>query len=230
MCSKPSAKELSGHEIKKFHENLLSLADDNFHEFPWRQTDDPYKILVSEFMLHRTRAQQVVPIYSKFVSRYPALKDVSTAEQDELKTLLEPLGLNWRIKNMINALKIISENYNEVPLDFESLKSIHGIGQYIAGATVCFSKNVHIPLIDTNILRVIGRYWGREFNENTRRRKDTREFISTVTSTDNPSKLYYAVIDHAHTVCLPRNPECEKCPLSNSGCVYYRDSMKPAPS
>lgn len=230
MCSQPSTKEHSKNEIEKFQEYLLSWAKDNFHEFPWRDTDDPYRILVSEFMLHRTRAQQVVPIYKKFVSRYPALKYVSAADQDELKSLLEPLGLNWRIENMINALKKISKKYNEVPLDFKSLKSIHGIGQYIAGATVCFSKNAHVPLIDTNILRVIGRYWGREFNENTRKRKDTREFISTVTSTDNPSKLYYAIIDHAHSVCLPRNPECEKCPLSKSGCVYYRDSMTPAPS
>lgn len=210
--------------IKQFRKNLLVWGKKHFQKFPWRKSHCPYKILVSEFMLHRTRAKQVVPVYIEFINQYPSLAAFNNSDFEEIKKLLNPLGLNWRIENMIGALREISKTHDEVPADYEQLKSIYGIGQYIAGATVCFSSNSNVALIDTNTLRVIGRFWGKDFNERTRKLKKTREFVGKVTHSHDPRNLYFSIIDLSHKICHINNPECSTCPLKDIRCKYFMDN------
>ena len=127
--------------ISDFQRELMKWGNKNFQKFPWRDIDDPYKILVSEFMLHRTRALQVEPVYSTFIEDYPSLELFSQAKPQDIKEELSTLGLSWRIDNLINALREIHNKYDSVPSNYDILISFHGIGQYIAGATVCFSSN-----------------------------------------------------------------------------------------
>ena len=213
-------KEPEKSKIKIFQQELIEWGRENFQAFLWRETKDPYRILVSEFMLHRTRAIQVEPVYVDFINEYPSLEEFSKSNQREIKERLNTLGLTWRTENLINAMREIHNKYGSVPDDLDKLLNIHGIGQYIAGATVCFSSNQNVSLVDTNTLRVIGRYFGFTFDEKSRKKKETVYIIGKVTESKKPRTLYYAIIDLAHTICKLRDPECFRCPLMNKGCRY----------
>jgi A/G-specific adenine glycosylase len=126
---------------------------------------------------------------------------------------------------MIKALNYLWENYHEVPTDFDQLISVEGIGQYIAGATVCFSKNEPVVLVDTNTVRVVGRVFGLDLSGEARRRKSVIATISETCHPERPRDYYYALIDFAHTVCTPRNPDCMNCPLLDIPCSFGKSRV-----
>jgi A/G-specific adenine glycosylase len=210
--------------IQFFRKSLLTWGEKNTRKFPWRNQKDPYRVLVSEFMLHRTQTRQVLPVYTSFIKSYPKLKDVRNESDFNLHLLLTPLGLEWRISGMISALKAIWEKYQQVPTEYEELVSIRGIGPYIAGATVCFTQNKPIALVDTNIVRVTGRVFGLSLIGEARRRKELIDTIATVCDIKEPRKFYYAMIDLAHLVCLSRVPDCSRCPLASLPCIFFKQS------
>ena len=126
---------------------------------------------------------------------------------------LQPLGLRWRIERMISALHEIRIRFGEVPQNYDELVYIAGIGPYIAGATVCFSSNQAQVLIDTNVVRVIGRIFGLSLHGEARRRKDVFQTIDAVVDRNSPRDFYYAIIDLAHTICHSKVPNCYLCPM-----------------
>lgn len=199
---------------------IRNWGNGKLRNFPWRFVDDPYIILVSEFMLHRTQALQVEPVFNIFITRYPSLYTFFQGNYQEIYEILMPLGLNWRIRNMIDALRQLWINYQSVPTEYEKLIAIHGIGQYIAGATVCFSTKQPYVLIDTNIVRVIGRLSGLDLSGEARRRKEIKTSINYFLDKSDPRFFYYSIIDIAHLICRPKSPDCSICPL-NKFCVFY---------
>ena len=208
--------------ITHFRKRILSWGKENIRDFLWRYQQDPYRVLVSEFMLHRTQSRQVIPIYVAFLEKYPDLDAACAAGDQELRDILEPLGLNWRITGMINALRVIREKFGNVPADVELLMEIPGIGDYIAGATVCFTQNLPVALIDTNIVRVIGRVFGLSLIGEARRRKEMMVAIKQACDLADPRNYHYAMIDLAHMICVNRVPLCEICPLADLPCEYTR--------
>lgn len=192
----------------------------NIRAYPWRYIDDPYKVLVSELMLHRTQVKQVVPIYTRFVEQCPTLFDFSTTDHQKVGELLSPLGLTWRIQGMQEALVTLWRTQQSVPVDYEKLISIPNIGQYIAGAVVCFTTNQVMTLIDSNIVRVAGRVFGLDLHGEARRRRSVIEAISAVVDPVQPRDFYYAMIDLAHKICRPGSPMCGDCPLVNIPCRF----------
>ena len=208
--------------IEVFQKKLLEWGKFHIQEYPWRYLTDPYLILVAEFMLHRTQAPQVKPIYRSFIERFPTLSIFVTTDIDEIKTLLYPLGLHWRIRSLIEALSKLWEMCRCVPKEYEQLISIPGIGPYIAGATVCFSQNKPLALVDTNTVRVVGRCLGLDIRGEARRRKSVIMAITHVSDNSAPRDFYYAMIDLAHTVCLPKTPLCDQCPLFSVPCKFQQ--------
>mgnify|MGYP001055804247 CR=1 FL=1 len=213
-------------QISDLRKHLLEWGNENTKSYPWRWVNDPYRILVSEFMLHRTQAKQVIPIYEQFIVVYPDLRSFSQADHNETRTMLSSLGLQWRIDGMIRALAEIWESYQEVPPDQEKLRSIDGIGQYIAGATICFSLNEPVTLIDTNTVRVVGRVFGLDLSGEARRRKSVVLAIKETCDPDNPCDYYYSMIDLAHQICKVRTPLCVTCPLLDLPCAYGNSMTK----
>ena len=209
--------------IKLFRRGVLRWGKKNTRSFPWRYQDNPYKVLVSEFMLHRTQAHQVVPVFKDFIHKYPTLTSFCTADKKEISETLKSLGLTWRIKGMITALNELWISHNEVQANYEQLLSIRGIGQYIAGATVCFSQNLPVTLIDTNTVRIVGRVLGLSLIGEARRRKPMIQAISCLTDPESPRDFYYAMIDIAHTVCKSHDPICQECPLISLPCKFAGD-------
>jgi A/G-specific adenine glycosylase len=224
----------AANRIAKFRKCLLVWAEQNMQQYPWRFLNDPYAILVAEFMLHRTQTRQVQPIFEKFIGEYPTLSDYAQADSDRVAALLHSLGLHWRTQAMMNALSEMWRTYGEVPVDYEKLTSIRGIGQYIAGATICFSRNERITLIDSNIVRVVGRVFGLNLAGEARRKRSVIAAITEVCDPVQPRTFYYALIDLAHSICTPQRPDCQRCPLLEVPCAYgtYRtsgDDREPQP-
>jgi len=214
------SETISEEEISRFRYPLLSWGVSHTRSYPWRYLDDPYKVIVSEFMLHRTQTRQVVPIYERFISLYPTLKDYAVADRREVEQILQPLGLQWRIRGMLDALYEFWHSCRTVPTNYEQLISVPTVGQYIAGAVVCFTTNQPLTLIDSNIVRVVGRVFGLDLSGEARRKKPVIQTITAVVDPVHPRVFYYALIDLAHTLCRLRNPACADCPLLNVPCQY----------
>jgi len=189
-------------------------------DFPWRYTKDPYTIMIAEFMLHRTKAEQVVPVYSEFIKKYPDIYSLAKANPENIKKVTEHLGLHWRSEHFITAARYIVEELNgQFPDEFDELRKIPGVGEYIAGAilTVCFNKPA--PVVDSNIARFINRFWKLGLKGEIRRKKQIVKIAEELFNTENPGKFLFAIVDFTSLICKPNNPDCFQCPLKNI-CKY----------
>ena len=215
--------EADGHAIEAtvFHKALIAWGREHFRPFPWRLTEDPYRILVAEVMLHRTQAPQVVPVYEQFIARYPDVPALARASREELHDALYSLGLRWRI-DLIQAMaaQLMTHFEGQIPREKADLLSLPGVSEYIAGAVRCFAWNLPEPLMDTNTVRVVGRLFGLEIRDSSRRNRRFRELIAALVDPDRPRVYNYALLDLADQVCMKkRPPECSGCPVQKY-CVY----------
>ncbi len=210
------AKELlMGFPVDEFISSLLFWWNrGGKRNFPWRMTNDPYQILISEIMLHRTKAIQVVPVFNEFVKKYKDISSIENSTDAELHLILHPLGLYWRtglIKSM--ATKIVKEQNGKIPFEYNELISLPGVSDYIASATRCFAFGTREILLDTNIVRIIGRIFGLEIDDTSRRSKLFRDLLNGIVPERNSREFNYALIDFASKVCLP-DPLDSICPFT----------------
>jgi A/G-specific adenine glycosylase len=206
---------------------LISWGKDYFRPFPWRLTDDPYTILMAEIMLHRTQVAQVVPVFQTFIARYPDVVSLVHANQQELSTVLSPLGLHWRI-DLIYSMgqKILNQFAMQIPKEKNDLLSLPGVSEYIASAVRCFAWNLPEPLIDTNTTRITGRVFGMETKDSSRRNSRFRNLIDTLLDPNDPRSHNYALLDLAHLICLKKqDPICQKCPVLTF-CCFGQSRLK----
>jgi len=195
-------------------------------DFPWRHTKDPYKIMIAEFMLHRTKAEQVVPVYLEFIEKYIDIKILVRTNFEDIKKVTEHLGLHWRARHFSEAAKYVADNYKgKFPEDYNGLKKIPGVGEYIAGAilTVCFNKPS--PVVDSNIARFINRYFSLSLSGEIRRKKKIVELSAKLFEYENPGDLLFAIVDFTSLICKPSKPLCDKCSLKNK-CSYAKEVLQ----
>lgn len=215
--------DINNHAVNvcDLHNSLIRWGQKHFRQFPWRLTEDPYLILLAEAMLHRTQASQVLPIYKRFIERYPNLPTLSESTKTELHYILYSLGLRWRI-DMIHEMALTLTEYfdQEVPQEKEKLLSLPGVSDYIASAVRCFAWNLPEPLIDTNTVRIVGRLFGLEIKASSRRNRQYKRVISQLVCRYDARSYNYALLDLADLVCTKRrSPDCMNCPLKTM-CVY----------
>lgn len=188
--------------------------------FPWRNTSDPYLVLVAEIMLKRTWAAQVRPIYHSFISQYPDVGTLSKARPADLEKMLWPLGLHRRASDLIAIAKALVVDFgSSVPQNREDLKSLPGVGDYVAGAVLSIALHKQEWIVDTNVLRVLSRFFGLEFAGEGRRSPLMIELAKTYSKTRSPRNANLGLIDIAASICIPRSPNCSECPLK-SRCRY----------
>ena len=209
--------EAGGHSIDAalIRKSIIEWGKENFRDFPWRKTRDPYRILMSEVMLHRTQARQVVPVYERFIQKYPDVTLLSQATKPELNEILYSLGLRWRIDLIYEmANELMSRFNNQIPRSKEQLLSLPGVSEYIAGAVRCFAWNLPEPIPDTNTVRIAGRLFGLEIKDSSRRNPLFKNLITKLVDPDEPRTFNYAQLDLADKICTRRQaPDCPKCPL-----------------
>jgi A/G-specific adenine glycosylase len=209
-------------DASSFTETLLLWWSTNKRHFPWRETNNAYDILVAEILLHRTKAAQVAKLYPEFLSAFPTPRSLADGAPDTIEKILKPLGLHWRTKLIHYMSKEIIEKFNgKIPQEKNLLISLPGVSDYISSAVMCFAYNYNVPLLDTNTVRVIGRFLGIKINDGSRRNNQFRKAYSQLfdQTKATPREFAFAIIDFAALVCLPLTPLCNKC-VVGSNCMY----------
>jgi len=202
---------------------ILKWGKKNLRNYPWRDNfDNSYNILIAEVMLHRTRADQVKPIYEFFIKKHPDIKSIANSDQEDIIKDLNQLGLNWRAAQLYKMAREVQERYGGIiPNDWDKLIKLPGVGPYIASALLCFVYDINIAVLDTNIVRVIGRIFGMKIRDSSRKSKEFKSVMTDLISYGEPRKFTLSFIDYAALICRPSNPKCDACSLKDI-CNYYR--------
>ena len=212
--------------ISQLRQVLLRWFGKHGRSYPWRDTDDPYKVLIAEMMLRRTRADQVKPIYEDFIAEYPDAKSLDEADSDEVESLVYPLGLRWRAPAFKKVVRELSQNYQyRVPQTREELTKLTGVGDYVAGAILSVAYGKKEWIVDTNVARVFQRYYGLKTIKEARRDKKIISLAKEYASGRVPRRANLAILDFAALVCLARKPRCESCSLKRD-CHFNLNSAR----
>lgn len=196
---------------------LLAWYDVNRRDLPWRRTGDPYRILVAEYLLQRTRIVSGTPYYERFIARFPTVRDLAAASLDDVLAVWEGLGFYGRARNLHAAARAIVERHGgEIPPSIEALSALPGIGPYTAGAIGSIAFGIAVPAVDGNVIRVIARL-SRNRGDVTRNavRQGITEVAARLVSPDAPGAFNQAMMELGATVCTPKSPRCERCPLES---------------
>ena len=181
---------------------------------PWRETRDPYRVLVSEAMLQQTQVSRVLRYYDRFLTRFPTLDALAKASPQRVRESWEGLGYYARARN----LHALSRCVTELPRDAESLRALPGIGRYTAGAVASFAYEQREALIDTNVARVLTRVFAPRTDSRTSRgqRKLWAIAEAILPRTGKQSWLHnQALMELGALVCTARTAHCEGCPVRN---------------
>ncbi|MBD2465608.1 DNA-binding protein [Oscillatoria sp. FACHB-1407] len=204
-------------DVFNFRQKLIEWGQEHFRPFPWRFTDDPYYILMAEVMLHRTQAQQVVPVYKHFIKRFPDIASLGEATEEEVGEMLYSLGLHWRTRLIHEmAIALVSRFDGKIPSKKSDLHSLPGVSDYIVSAVRCFAWKLPDAIVDTNTVRVTGRLFGLEVKDSSRRNRKFRELIASLIDPEKPVNYNYALLDLAAQICTKsRPPNCGQCPVQS---------------
>lgn len=193
-------------------------------ELPWRKYRTPYRIFLAEMLLVRTRTDVVADHFERIASKYPTIETLATANENELREVLRPLGLSKRVPYLIKAARYICENHNgEIPTDLESLLKVPGIGKYTATAILTFAYDRELVPADVNILRFVSRFTGLEMGHVTKGSQELRDLLPLL-SKANVGLSAENLLDFTRLICRARKPKCNACPLSNH-CSYVKNVL-----
>ena len=199
---------------KSFRRRLLRWFEENRRNFPWRESGDPYAVLMAEMMLRRTKASQAAPVYERFIREHPAPEDLYQADPAKLHAQLASLGLEWRIAQFEQLAHDLVEQFDgQVPESREELMSLTGVSDYLADAVLVFAFGHPRAVIDANVARVLARYFGLREHAEARRDRQIREVADQLLDRQRPRDYNFALLDLAAGVCTSQRPKHELCPL-----------------
>ena len=199
--------------------------DASGRSFEWRSPKASlYMQIVSEIMLQRTRAETVASFLQKFLKKYPGWIELAGANQLELSEMIRSIGLqNRRSRTLIELAQAVIGNGGDFPDSREGIEGMPGIGQYVANAVELFQIGQPRPLLDTNMARVIERYFRKREMADIRRDPWLQSIAQYLVERGSAKELNWGFLDLGALVCKPANPDCHVCPLS-SGCKFWIDA------
>ncbi len=205
-----------------FRTRLLTWYGRHGRDLPWRNTDDPYHILVSEIMLQQTQVDRVLPKYAEWLDKYPSMEVLATAPEDDVTATWYPLGYNIRPRRLQTiAREAVARFDGKLPDDEETLLSFKGIGAYTAGAIRSFAFRQRAAILDTNVARVLFRVF---VGTGDAKAHATVRHLWTISEVLVPQRRVFdfnqALMDFGAMVCVARNPRCLVCPMTKS-CKSY---------
>jgi A/G-specific adenine glycosylase len=203
---------------RRFRARLLAWYRRHGRDLPWRKTDDPYHILVSEIMLQQTQVDRVLPKYGEWLQKYPSLAALAAAPEQEVAATWYPLGYNVRPRRLQSIAREAMANYGgQLPSDKETLLSFAGIGDYTAGAIRSFAFRERAAILDTNVARVLFRVFVAKGDPKSHA---TKRHLWAISNSLVPSRHVFdfnqALMDLGAMVCVARNPRCLVCPMTRS--------------
>ncbi len=206
------------YEKNKFSQSLLKWFKTKGRDFPWRKTNDPYKVLIAEKLLQQTSVRRVlIDLYLYLIEKYPTPNHLAVANIQELIDMIHPLGLHYRAKDLILMSKDIKEKFDgRVPDNLSSILSIYGVGDYSARAVLSFAYEKDVAVVDTNVARILYRVFGIQgkFPQNPARNRKLLEMAASLVPPKQSKEFNWAMIDLGALICLPSKPLCDKCPLN----------------
>lgn len=182
----------------------------NARAFPWRRTRNPYRILLSEIMLQQTQASRVVEKYPRFLQRFPSFQSLARTRRSSVIRAWRGMGYNNRAVRLQQLAQVVMNEYGgRLPRDPELLQQLPGIGRYTAHAISCFAFGQNVPVVDTNVRRVLARLFPK-----LAKQKDIWHVASSVLPTKRAYDWNQALFDLGATVCTARTPQCIACPVN----------------
>ncbi len=200
---------------KAVTEPLLEWFDQHKRDLPWRKTDDPYRIWVSEIMLQQTQVDRVRAYYERFLEAFPTFEDLADAVDIEVLPLWEGLGYYSRVRNMLAAAREVVEHHGgEFPRTMEEALALPGVGEYTAGAVLSIAWDIPVPAVDANVVRVIARVFAIEGKVSRgKARRRISELARTAIPDTRAGDFNQALMELGAQMCQPWRPGCLICPL-----------------
>ena len=198
-------------------------ATENQRSLPWKSEKDPYKIWLSEIILQQTRAQQGLPYYLSFIEAFPNVKHMAAANDEQAFRLWQGLGYYNRCKNMLATARLITNELGgKFPASYDQLLQLKGIGPYTAAAIASFAFSLPHAVVDGNVNRVLARYFGIDTPfDTTGGKKIFATLAQELLDVKNSAAYNQAIMDLGATVCTPRNPLCNECPLQKKCTAFH---------
>lgn len=215
-----------------FTENLMKWYAGHHRPLPWKGEKNPYIVWLSEIILQQTRVEQGLPYFERFKEKYPTVRHLARAPEDEIMKMWEGLGYYSRARNLHTAARFIADELNGVfPSTFQTIRSLKGVGDYTAAAIASFAYDLPHAVVDGNVYRVLSRYFGLEEPVDTTRGKKlfaelAQELIELTLETHpaaRPGPYNQAIMDFGASVCTPALPKCTDCPF-RIHCTAFRQN------
>jgi len=223
---------ISAARAEGIRQRLLAWYATEARDLPWRQTDDPYAIWVSEVMLQQTRVETVLRYYRPFLSQFPTVHALAAAERGDVLKAWEGLGYYARARNLHDAAAIVVREWGgHVPSSVADLLLLPGIGRYTAPAIASIAFGVDVPVLDGNIIRVLSRLFRVSGDPS---RAETRKLLlqhaTYLTNGGKAAAVNQALMDLGARVCMPRGPGCSECCLASECDAHHRGEESEYPA
>lgn len=206
----------------KYSALLLEWFDHNHRAMPWRETRKAYNIWVSETMLQQTQVDTVIPYYNRFMERFPTVEDLAKADLEEVYTYWQGLGYYRRAANLHKGAQLICEMFDgQFPKDPNEAKKIPGVGPYTLGAVLSIAYGIALPAVDGNVMRVLARALRIDADIAVAKNRKLFEEQVMALMPEDPNRFNQGLMELGATVCTPKNPKCESCPVQTE-CEGYK--------
>ncbi len=210
-------------------EQLLEWYDENRRDLPWRRDVDPYRVWVSEIMLQQTRVETVKPYFDRWLERFPDVHTLAEAGEEEVLRYWQGLGYYSRARNLHKGVREVVTSYGgQIPDTPEDISKLSGVGEYTAGAILSIAYNQRQPAVDGNVLRVFSRLFSITGDIT---RLQTKKAITKVVEQelpeDRPGDFNQAIMDLGSSICIPKQPRCDRCPVVGK-CLAYQQGCQDA--
>jgi A/G-specific adenine glycosylase len=210
---------------------LLDWYHQNHRDLPWRRTNDPYAIWLSEVILQQTRVDQGMPYWFRFLEAFPTATDLANADEQEVLRLWQGLGYYSRARNLQAAAKVIRDDYQGVfPNQYDQIRSLKGIGDYTAAAIGSIAFDLPHAVVDGNVYRFLSRLYAISTPiDSTIGKKEFSELANELLDKNNPGMFNQALMEFGAMQCKPANPDCSICPFMQHCQSYASNSVSEYP-
>jgi len=206
--------ELLSKHKKLLTSNVLRWYGKNGRDLPWRKEHDPYRVLLSEVMLQQTQVSRVLTKYPQFLKRFPSFKRLAEAKTSDVIKAWEGMGYNNRALRLQKLAEVVLDKYQgKLPRDIQQLETLPGIGRYTAHAVACFSFGQRVPIVDTNIRRVLTRVCPPGGRGRSPEEEETWTLAESFLPRRHAHDWNQALMDLGATICTAALPKCDHCPL-----------------
>ncbi|MBN9167197.1 MAG: A/G-specific adenine glycosylase [Myxococcales bacterium] len=204
-----------GSLVARLHRDLLGWYAASRRDLPWRRTRDPWAIWVSEIMLQQTRVDTVMPYFERFLARFPTPLALAEAPEDQVLAAWSGLGYYRRARMLHAGARVVADRA-EMPRDREGLLELPGVGRYTAGAIASIAFEEPVGLVDGNVARVFARIFALEDDMRRAGMKRAEALAEELVPAKKPGDWNQALMELGATICTPRAPACERCPVASS--------------